>query len=396
MSWKERTGRITNQESTIDFRQSEQPSAPCYIHKSHRVGAWDIGAMMKPGSLFLAAVLLCIPTQAQEAKLEVRQVADGVYAVTQPRERRFDDSNAVFILLDDGVLVVDSQNAPDAARAVIAEIRKVTDKPVRYVVSTHWHGDHVQGNRAYREAFPAVQIIAHKNAREDSASRGVAALKEDLDTIPKNIARWQLMVDSGKQPNGQPVTDAQKEQLRGRIERNKTTLAQLQSVGHIILPDVTFESSLTLYRRAGEIRLGHYLGHTRGDVVVHLPRERVLVTGDLLDDLPFTGHGSPAALVETLKALSELEWDTMIPGHGSVRQGREHLQQVQALFASIVQQARDGAAQGLSEDDTVKKANLDAFEKYFATDDASRRYWGFFMVEAVKRAWQETKGTVKD
>lgn len=319
-----------------------------------------------------------------------------MYAVLQPQERRIDVSNAVIVLLDDGVLVVDSQNAPGTARAVIAEVRKLTDKPVRYLVNTHWHGDHVQGNRAYREAFPGVQIIAHRNTREDIEKRGIPELKENIESTPKAIARWQAMIDTGKQPNGQPVTDAQKEQLRGRIERTKANLEQLQTVGEFALPDVTFESSLTLYRRAGEVRLLHFAGHTRGDIAIHLPRERVLITGDLLDDMPYTGHGSPAALVETLDAFAKLDWQTTVPGHGSIRQGPEHLQQVRALFASVVQQARDAAKEGLSEDDTVKKVNLDAFEKYFVTDEVARRYWGFFMVEAVKRAWQEAKGLVKD
>jgi len=346
---------------------------------------------MKRVSLSLALVCLPLALAAQTPKLEVQRVAEGVYAVTHPAERRIDDSTATIILLDDGVLVVDTQNAPGTARAVIAEIRKLTALPVRYVVNTHWHGDHVQGNRAYREAFPAVQILAHRNTREDMEKRGIPALREDLENIPKAIARWQTMVDTGKQPNGQPVTDAQKEQLRGRIERNKANLAQLQSVGEIVLPDATFADSLTLYRRAGEIRLLHFLGHTQGDVVVYLPKERVLVTGDLLDDLPFTGHGSPAGLVATLDALAKLDWQTMIPGHGSPRQGQEHLQQVRALFASVVQQATESAKAGLSEEDTVKKANLDAFEKYFAVDDTTRRSWGFFMVEAIKKAYQEAK-----
>lgn len=348
--------------------------------------------------LFPIALLFAIHTNAQTpvSALQVKQVAEGVYAVLQPPERRFDDSNAIIILLDDGVLVVDSQNAPGTARAVMAEVRKLTDKPVRYLVDTHWHGDHVQGNRAYREAFPGVQIIAHRNTREDIEQRGIPQLKEDIESTPKAIARWQTMVDTGKQPNGQPVTEAQKEQLRGRIGRTKANLEQLQTVGEIALPDVTFESSLTLYRRTGEVRLLHFKGHTRGDVVVHLPRERVLITGDLLDDLPFTGHGSPAALVETLDTLAKLDWQTMVPGHGSVRQGPEHLQQVRALFASLVQQAGESAKAGLSEQDTAKKANLDAFEKYFATDEVARRFWGFFMVEAVKRAWQEAKGLVKE
>jgi cyclase len=335
--------------------------------------------------LGLAALLLVAPPPA----LELRRVADGVFAVLQPAERRFDDSNATIVLTDDGVLVVDAQNSPAAARAVIARVREVTDKPVRYLVNTHWHGDHVHGNRAYREAFPGVLIVAQRLTREDIQARAVPELKQQLEELPGTLAGWEQALATGRTAAGVALTEAQQAQLRGRTERTRANLEQLRTVGELVLPDLTFEESLTLHRRAGEVRLLHYPGHTRGDVVLFLPHERVLVTGDLLDDLPFTGHGTPAGLVRTLDALSALDWQVMIPGHGAVRQGREHLQQVRALFASIVQQAQDGAKAGLSEDDTVTRVNLDAFEKTFVTDEVARRYWGFFMVEAVRQAYRE-------
>ena len=234
-------------------------------------------------------------------------------------------------------------------------------------------------------------ILAHRNSREDVEKRGLPDLAEQLTTVPQQIAEAEKQLASGLRRDGQPMTPEQKEQLRGRIERRKAHLVQLREVGEVPLPEVTFENTLTLYRSAGDVRLLHFPGHTRGDIVVHLPKERVLVTGDLLDDLPFTGHGSPAALLETLNKLSTLEWDTLVPGHGAVRQGRAHLEQVRALFASVVEQTHAGVRAGLSKEDTVKKVNLDSFEKYFVTDDVARRYFNFFMIEAVQRAYDEVK-----
>ncbi|HKQ61502.1 MAG TPA: MBL fold metallo-hydrolase [Candidatus Polarisedimenticolaceae bacterium] len=331
------------------------------------------------GTAALAASSGCL---AQEFP-QLRRIAADVYAAIQPATQRFDDCNATIVLLDDGVLVVDTHNAPSTARAVIAEIKKLTPKPVRWVVDTHWHGDHTQGNRAYREAFPGVQILAHRNTREDIEKRGIPDLAEQLAELPRQIAEAEQRLTT--------LSGEERDQLGGRIERRKRQLEQLREVGTIALPDATFDGALTLHGSAGEVRLLHFPGHTNGDLVVHLPRQRVLVTGDLLDDLPYTGHGSPAGLVQTLGQLAALDWETMIPGHGSVRTGREHLARVRALFASIVEQTAAAVRAGKSKEDTVQQVDLARFESAFVTDDVSRRYWGFFMGEAVRRAYDEAK-----
>ena len=89
-------------------------------------------------------------------------------------------SNAAVIILDDGVLVVDTHSKPSAARALINKIKTVTDKPVRYVVDSHFHYDHFQGNGAYREAFPGVQVIASEPTRHGIVHRGIPRIKAEL------------------------------------------------------------------------------------------------------------------------------------------------------------------------------------------------------------------------
>jgi glyoxylase-like metal-dependent hydrolase (beta-lactamase superfamily II) len=338
-------------------------------------------------------------THADDPRLRIEKIADGVYAALQPAALRFEDSNSTIILLDDGALVVDTQTSPVTSAAIISEIRKLTDKPVRYVVNTHWHGDHVQGNSAYRDAFPDVLFIAHRNTRKDMP-RAQADLKEELENLPKQIDAAEKQLAGGLTRSGQPLTDAQKASLSAAIQRYKGYLKDRREVKEFVLPTLTFEDTLTLHRGDREIRLLHFPGHTRGDVVVFLPREKVLVTGDLLDDLPYTGHGSPAALVKTLHALDQLEWDTLVPGHGSVRKGqgaRDHLHLIASVFESIVSQVADAVRASLSVEDTLKKVDLDRFrEPVTQNDPVAQRYWGFFMSEGVKRAYQEATGTVKD
>jgi glyoxylase-like metal-dependent hydrolase (beta-lactamase superfamily II) len=283
---------------------------------------------------------------ATQPALEVREVAPGVYAVLQPKPGRFDDSNSAVIVTDEGVVVVDTQAAPAGARAVLARLRTLTPLPVETVINTHWHSDHVGGNSVYREAYPAVRLLAHRHTREDVLSRAIPDHREELETLPARLEAAEQQLVTGLRRDGGELTDADRLELREAIDGRRAYLEQAREL-EFVLPDAVFDERVTLHRGETEIRLLHFPGHTRGDVVVFLPLERVLIPGDLLDDLPFTGLGSPAALVRTLRALEELDFDRVIPGHGRVREGKAHLRRVAGLFESIVEQASMAREEGL-------------------------------------------------
>jgi cyclase len=326
--------------------------------------------------------------QDPQQVVELTPVATGVYAALQPPAQRFDDGNAVIVLLDEGVLVVDTHNSPLRARAVITAIRQLTPLPIRWVVNTHWHGDHVQGSQAYRDAFPDVEFIAHVNTARDIDLRARAALEEDREAVPAWLERAREALETGV-ANGQALTPEQIPILRGQLQRREKYWVDIRAVTDLVIPTRTFTDTLTI-ASGRTVRLMHFAGHTEGDIVAWLPASRVLVTGDLLDDLPYTGHGSPRALVETLHAFEAMNFVAIIPGHGSIRRGYQHLQNVIALFDSIVRQAAAARAAGLDADAAVEHADVSSFRDRFVTDDASARYWDFFIGEAVRRAWNET------
>src|SRR5215831_12373392 len=118
----------------------------------------------------LLSLLLIVPISSQipERPVPTRiQVADGVYVfMTAPYGNVGLDGNSIVILANDGVLVFDTNGTPAAAAAVLKEIRKLTDQPVRYVVNSHWHWDHWYGTEVYQQAFPGIQIITHEKNRE--------------------------------------------------------------------------------------------------------------------------------------------------------------------------------------------------------------------------------------
>jgi glyoxylase-like metal-dependent hydrolase (beta-lactamase superfamily II) len=330
-----------------------------------------------------------VNTGAARAQLRTQKLADGVYAILQPAERRFDDSNSAVILLDDGVFVVDTQVSPLSALAVLAEIRKLTDLPVRWVLNTHWHGDHVQGNQVYLTAFPHAEFIAHTSTADDIRGRAMPAHEADLRDVPPWLERARATLEAGVL-NGQTLDDAQKEQLRGRIERRQAYLDGARSITSFVTPTRLFDDSLTI-ASGRQVHLMHRAGHTRGDVAVWIPEAKVLITGDLIDDLPFTGHGSPNALLETLRDFDRFDFTAMIPGHGPVRTDHQHLRDVQAFLASIIEQTGTAVSAGLTLEDTQKKIDLSEHRPRFVTDDVSARYWGFFTAEAVRRAWEEAR-----
>jgi glyoxylase-like metal-dependent hydrolase (beta-lactamase superfamily II) len=133
-------------------------------------------------------LLSSMPVFAAEDLFDIKLVADGVYAaISKPAYKV--NCNAAIILLDDGVLVVDTHSKPSAARALIEQIKKLTPKPVKFVVNTHFHWDHYQGNEAYPSSWPAgVEIISSEATRANIERIGIPRIKNEIVTLPQEIA----------------------------------------------------------------------------------------------------------------------------------------------------------------------------------------------------------------
>src|SRR5580704_2349798 len=138
-------------------------------------------------ALFLAVAV--ISTNAADDLFEIKPMADGVYAaISKPAYKV--NCNAAIILFDDSVLVVDTHSKPSAARALIEQVKKLSDKPVKYVVNTHFHWDHYQGNQAYPSSWPAgVEIISSEATRLNIEQRGIPRVKHEIRTMPADIEK---------------------------------------------------------------------------------------------------------------------------------------------------------------------------------------------------------------
>jgi glyoxylase-like metal-dependent hydrolase (beta-lactamase superfamily II) len=137
---------------------------------------------MRYGWLLGALAALCAPAAAHA--IEIRTLQPGAWAALQPAGRHFDDCNSVIVAGDEYVVVVDAQESVDDVRAIIAFVDEEIGKPVRFLVNTHWHGDHTRGNTLYREAYgDELVIIGHATHPEDILQRAAPALRERVDQL---------------------------------------------------------------------------------------------------------------------------------------------------------------------------------------------------------------------
>jgi cyclase len=276
---------------------------------------------------------------------DLQKVADGVYAaLANPRTPI--NCNAAVIVYDEGVLVVDTHSRPSSARALIQQIKSVTDKPVRYAVNSHFHWDHAQGNHAYPVAFPKqVAIVASEATRENLQKLGMQRVKDQIEAGPKQIADLKQRLATEKDPKAQAG-------LRDELRQQEEYLAEIKSL-ELTLPDLTFDKSLILHRRDRDIVLLFLVrGHTSGDVVAFLPKQRLVATGDLLHGwMPFMGDSYPPEWVATLDALDKLEFDHIIGGHGTVKP-KSHLRFFRNYLADVIEETRRARSRG----ETLEKA----------------------------------------
>ncbi len=325
---------------------------------------------------------------------EVVQVGAGIWAVLQPAQLRFNDSNTLFVVGTTGVSVVDAQATPANTARTIAAIRSRTELPVRDLVLTHWHGDHVQGVEAYRTHWPDVRLIAHASLQHDLTQRTQAALLEDRERYRSGIADARERLAKGVDVEDDPLTEADREALTSAVARWQRHLDGLESISlPLPTPTVTYEDSLVIDRDGRKIQLLHARAHTRGDTLVWIEDERVLATGDVLDDLPFGGHGFPTPWIATLVRIEALDPRVIVPGHGRVREGIAHVVRVRQLLQTVSAQVDQALAREFDLERTQAAIALTELESAFVAGDAlAQRYWNAFIPALVERVWRERRG----
>lgn len=304
---------------------------------------------------------VAVRTQTQPASQthKIQQVAPGVYSLIGSGAIETRSSSAVLVNQDD-VIVIDTHITPAAGRALIAAIRTITDKPVRYVVNTHHHFDHIDGNQVFT---PMADIIGHQTARQlvlgDILHKGVA--NDQIAALPGQIE--ELRRRAAAESN--PATKAQLQQRLAAQEGYAESLKELKPTP----PNVTFTDHMSVFRGDREIQF-HFLGraHTNNDIVIYLPRERVIVTGDMFEG-PVTGYlgeGWVNEWPQTLERLKAFDFDTVMPGHGEPFTGKERIDYFQAYLRDLWQQGQKLHDQRVPAAEAAKRIDLTAHKAHYA------------------------------
>lgn len=310
----------------------------------------------------------------REALFELVPVAEDIYA-TVVREGISPSAyaNSLIVLRDDHVLVVDSRHTPREAEELIDEVRRLTDLPVRYLVNTHFHGDHVQGNQAFRKHHPDVRIIGHQSVAEDMRDVGRSRLDEQIARITSAIDTRRSWLEDGARPDGTPLTEEEKRDLPGQLDRASDRAEELAGID-LVVPDLVVEAELSLDDAEPEVRIfSAGPAHTRGDLVVWIPSRGLLAVGDLLEDgMMFFGDGYPSGWAEALDRWSSVEATVLFPAHGPVLRDRELLDTERRFVTELVAHARAAADEGTSPEEALERADFSAYESVFTRGDTTR------------------------
>jgi cyclase len=333
----------------------------------------------------------------------VTKVAEGVYVIRhKDAPDTFPQGNTTVIIGDREVLVVDSCYLPSSAREDIAQIRQWTNKPVRYLLNTHWHYDHTLGNGAYADAFPQLMIVAHTETRKQSEGYNPGYLSKYND----RIARFKRYAETGKGVDGKPLTEAQIAEFREAAAGGKQVSEEFRNLVDR-LPNLMFDEGFDIDLGNREAQVKHLgRGNTAGDTIVYLPKEKILIAGDLLDHpVPYLGGGYPSELITTLQSMGRMDTQTIIPGHGEVLRGdygKVYLNQVIDFLKTVVAEVslqvyRIGNGPRNLEavrEATHKAIDMNAWRQKFAGDDKDNREFfdGFSLPGLVTAAYAEVWG----
>ncbi|HEX5273246.1 MAG TPA: MBL fold metallo-hydrolase, partial [Gemmataceae bacterium] len=260
---------------------------------------------------------------------EVKEVAPGVffrYSSIGPEGSNipFGGCNNIWVVFDEYVAVIDA-NFPEPAEEVIAAVKKTTDKPIRYVLDTHHHGDHAYGNAVFAKV--GAGIVAQRNCARWLRLNGAREFEE-----------------AGKGPTG-------------RKDVRESTLK---------VPNLVFDDKLVLddgTQRVEFLFLGH--AHTPGDAFAYLPKHKLLCTGDACVNgaYNYMGHSDPASWVRVMERAQQLDVKLVLPGHGPMA-GKDLLEKQKRYFVELRAQVRAGIEAGKTYNDIRKSIDMPWYKEW--------------------------------
>lgn len=273
---------------------------------------------------------------------DLQEVTHGVYFAHAHPQAMINCNAAIFVRSKD-VVVVDAHSKPSAAASLIAQIkREITPKPVRYVVNTHFHWDHTQGNHAYRFAGQKFDFIASTATRQLMQDLSITRLKASLDEIPKQI---DALRDQAAHSNRADEKAFCAEQIR-QLVSYQTEMKDYT----LELPTITFDKSYLLQDPAFDLHIDFRgRSHTSGDIFVFCPQGRAIATGDAIHGfLPNIADGFPKNWPGTIDAVAQFDFKYLMGGHGGLQSDRVVMTNLRNYIEELSGKVEEGKKAGLT------------------------------------------------
>jgi cyclase len=313
------------------------------------------------------------------------RVSDRVHAFLTPEGTTgIVVGNITAIIGDEAILLVDGGQFHAGTLNALDQLKKISPKPVKYLVNTHWHGDHLLGNSAVRERFPDVQIFAHSHTIAEGKKRYaedyVARQEKELPGAIEFFTKVRAETQDPQKHEWIDKTFACADQVFP-TEIRKTVYTPPQ---HAIDTERKFDLGgvTAVVKHLGE-------GNTPGDLVVYVPEEKLVVTGDLVVyPAPYAIGSNLEPWPATLERLMTLGATTYIPGHGPVFRDSTYIRDVKALLETTRPQLEKMLAEKVDRKEAAKRLDTSAFSaKYITTPMRREAFSQFFIGSAIGKMW---------
>lgn len=345
-------------------------------------------------SLAGMALLLTLTGGAHAAdEFSITKLKGNVFAVLRNDPPGYAvESNSGFVECAEHLVVIDAQSNDATAGRVLAAIRRHTDKPVRYLINTHWHDDHIVGNRVYRDAFPSLQFIGHAASLEYLPTQGKQNRDQFHRAIPGVLEKFRAALASGKNSSRKTLSEEQRRSLESDIHLGEG-YATVPDDFVAILPDIAVKDKHSI-RDAGCVIDVLALGsaHTTGDLVVHLPGQNVAFVGDIVGwPVPLVGPDQSRVRewAGTLTRIRNLKAAMVVPGHGPVMRDNSHIDRMIELMSMITQRVDEARADSDTLDAARPLIDLSDLRRKFAAGSEvnGALFDGYVTGPAVTNAW---------
>ncbi len=327
---------------------------------------------------------------------QLEPVVTGIWRIAQPGFHVQPIGNVTLIEQADGLVVIDSGGSPGSGRRIVGLIRQASSKPVKAIVITHWHGDHVQGLSELVRAWPNARTIATAATKAHLADP--KTMNSPAEPDPKRNLKFLEQVRGFQDYIAGELAKAPAAERAGwATGRRLMNQYEIDMDGALtIAPKEGFTERLLIDDPERPVEL-RFLGraNTDGDAVAWLPRQRIVVTGDIVvAPLPY-GFGSyPADWIGVLKELKALDFAILLPGHGGAQRDTSYTDGLIALIEDVRAQVAPLAAQGLPLDEVQKKVDLTAHRARLIGGDAWKERWftPYWQQPIVASAYKEARG----